>query len=631
MTPSSRTAPGAANDDAVHITAAYLDEAYEKIVKPQRRFLIPNYFIHHWVRRLGPTLAWLVISLQQACWRADADHCTISQAELGEELGFTERAVRKVLKKNPWLSWFVPQIAYQKGTVDRRGIYRPWPRQYTVYVSPPLIPEHLAGLYHYFQQACPGGQAELIEQSVDALLAMKSKAALDFLAALAGEAPALFDAPCAVKEVLQRATGFDDETLPPPERETHRRKLAALQRHLTDIGDTVCRQYFRRQWLPRLGPSLAWLVMGLRSRCYYNPQTGELRDISTWKKKDLVALIGQSRNNLPHLLAHEFAGHFLQIIDHQKHKLTLRVALAQEPLTTESARAFWKNQPGIVHNRPKNAQKVPVTSPETHKKFRSPPKNAQKVPLYKYYKQQVLFNVVVGEKDQLEKILVSAGLSGSGLRKLCHKDPPLDPQKVRAVILYAEAHGLGTGYIYRHLDDDAPVDDLFLQLAALDDETRAFFQQGVGELQTTGLLSPELRAKIPVAQRDLFARYAAAWAGFDPAAVVALLEHAQAPRHANSYSEGGSPKNDELTNLWQRALAHLQLQMTRQTFDAWLRGTSLLERRGEQFIVAVRSEAARVWLERRLYAVVQRSLASALSSEGDEAGAAIVVRFVVAG
>ena len=36
--------------------------------------------------------------------------------------------------------------------------------------------------------------------------------------------------------------------------------------------------YFRRKWLPLLGPTLGWLVVGLRRRAYRNYKTGETRD-----------------------------------------------------------------------------------------------------------------------------------------------------------------------------------------------------------------------------------------------------------------------------------------------------------------------------------------------------------------
>lgn len=64
---------------------------------------------------------------------------------------------------------------------------------------------------------------------------------------------------------------------------------------------------------------------------------------------------------------------------------------------------------------------------------------------------------------EIRSILVSGGLTSGGLQHLCQKSPPLDPGRVRAVLLYAEAHNLGPGYIFRCLDSDAPIDELYLR------------------------------------------------------------------------------------------------------------------------------------------------------------------------
>src|SRR5215510_7598863 len=134
------------------ITINYLDDDYRKIVRPNQLFLIPNYFIYYWLQRLGPTLAWIVVSLQQAYWRSRGDHCTIAQTVIAEEIGIHRHTVAKELRENPWRPWHIPVIAYQKGVADENGIYHPLPNRYEIYDTPPLTPEHLAGLYAYLRQ-----------------------------------------------------------------------------------------------------------------------------------------------------------------------------------------------------------------------------------------------------------------------------------------------------------------------------------------------------------------------------------------------------------------------------------------------------------------------------------------------
>lgn len=74
--------------------------------------------------------------------------------------------------------------------------------------------------------------------------------------------------------------------------------------------------------------------------------------------------------------------------------------------------------------------------------------------------------------------------------------------------------------------------------------------------------------------------------------------------------------------LWAAALAELQGQMTRATFDAWLRGSRAVGADEAGLIVAVRNQAAADWLQHRLLAPVRRTLERL-------AGAPLAVEFVV--
>lgn len=75
-------------------------------------------------------------------------------------------------------------------------------------------------------------------------------------------------------------------------------------------------------------------------------------------------------------------------------------------------------------------------------------------------------------------------------------------------------------------------------------------------------------------------------------------------------------------NLWQRALDVLRLEMTRATFETWLRHSCLIGREGDVFTIGVDNEYAQFWLENRLKRVVERVLARIV-------GRNISVRFVL--
>ncbi len=67
--------------------------------------------------------------------------------------------------------------------------------------------------------------------------------------------------------------------------------------------------------------------------------------------------------------------------------------------------------------------------------------------------------------------------------------------------------------------------------------------------------------------------------------------------------------NGRHQKLWKTALGELELQMTRATFDTWLRDTRCIgTENNDTLIVGVKNGYAVEWLEHRLYALIQRTL-----------------------
>lgn len=73
---------------------------------------------------------------------------------------------------------------------------------------------------------------------------------------------------------------------------------------------------------------------------------------------------------------------------------------------------------------------------------------------------------------------------------------------------------------------------------------------------------------------------------------------------------------------WQAALGQLQLEMTRATFDTWVRDAELLAYEDGTFVIGVQNAYARDWLQDRLMGAVKRVLTSLT-------GRTVEVRFVV--
>jgi chromosomal replication initiator protein len=74
--------------------------------------------------------------------------------------------------------------------------------------------------------------------------------------------------------------------------------------------------------------------------------------------------------------------------------------------------------------------------------------------------------------------------------------------------------------------------------------------------------------------------------------------------------------------IWQAALGELQLQLTKATFDTWLKNTCAVSYEDGTFVVAVENAFARDWLYNRLMSVVKRTLCTITHST-------IELRFVV--
>ena len=73
---------------------------------------------------------------------------------------------------------------------------------------------------------------------------------------------------------------------------------------------------------------------------------------------------------------------------------------------------------------------------------------------------------------------------------------------------------------------------------------------------------------------------------------------------------------------WKATLGELELQMTKATFNTWLKGARLLACEEDEFVVGVRNDYAKDWLENRLKDTVIRTLSAIL-------GRNVQLRFVV--
>ncbi len=76
--------------------------------------------------------------------------------------------------------------------------------------------------------------------------------------------------------------------------------------------------------------------------------------------------------------------------------------------------------------------------------------------------------------------------------------------------------------------------------------------------------------------------------------------------------------------VWSAALGELQLQMTRATFNTWLRDSKLVRYEDGTFVIGVKSGYAKDWMEHRLLGTIKRTLTR-------QAGKTVAVKFIVWG
>ncbi len=82
-------------------------------------------------------------------------------------------------------------------------------------------------------------------------------------------------------------------------------------------------------------------------------------------------------------------------------------------------------------------------------------------------------------------------------------------------------------------------------------------------------------------------------------------------------TDENSLSHSQTERLWRAVLADLQGQMTRATFDTWLRGTRLERVEGASYVISTPNPRAVEWLEQRLGRLIQSSLTRLTGQRGE--------------
>ena len=265
-------------------------DAYDAIVRPDVAFAVRIYTLRRWVPILGASGFWLLVALQQQCYRnpRGTDWCVVSREVLARESGMSEATVHRYLRgeyADDGLCHWV-QLPDSGSTHRRRrwssraGRMTQAPNRYAIVMDAPLAPVDQRGLAQFLteQGAAPGVSSAEIEPALEQLAGRQLGDLLDLLDECASrfQPPASWDEhafyPTVADVVLAlgiQMNGNDGEG-------TRFLDLCSrVQQAL--VGQVYLgTQYFRQKWVPLLGHKLGLVVMQLRSMCFWNQDT--LRD-----------------------------------------------------------------------------------------------------------------------------------------------------------------------------------------------------------------------------------------------------------------------------------------------------------------------------------------------------------------
>ena len=325
------------SQDELFIQGTY-NTLYNAITHPDQKFAVTHYFMDEWLPILGPSLAWLVVALRQRCyWNNRSDWCIVNKATLATEAAMQERTIERSLRK-PFSDWFVPDVTHRYRYRTDLGKKVRDKNRYNLLLDEPLSPRHQVGLSLLFQQICLPND-DLLESGIRALYTLLEYPNLTDKISYTGK----IDKTIACRTVrdlltdvlqLDLAAHVDDERLPLLDHLASQLHNRIVQPNKVYVGW----QYYRLNWVAPLGHSLAWIILYLRRRCYWNEVSGELREHCQTLKKDLAKAIGQTPRNLANLLDNPNLPLFIVPTETEtsaRAPLHYRVRLVDEPLTPD--------------------------------------------------------------------------------------------------------------------------------------------------------------------------------------------------------------------------------------------------------------------------------------------------------
>lgn len=332
----------------IHQTWTDLREAR---VKDGFIFRVSRYFIDHWLRLLGPKAAWVVVALQQRCYLDKADFCLTSLKNLCTVTGVRSTTTMQAIADKPLMRWF---FAKRTTRQRRAGKVVRGKNRYDLQMSDPLTPQHQGQIAWLLAERLRDGTLEAVHGSDDLIRLVSDLPPLSTLPSDGLPAWAARE-PLNLRQIALRAlseAGIADVQASLTNEAVLRKAFADTQAAITQpTRIALTTHYFRTEWVPQLGATNAWLIMALRSRCYWNKKDGQIRDTCVMSIRELADLLGTSTRTVIRGLQDPLARKFVaaqkrvyerRAIDGRKipARTRFQVRLTMDPLTPPDEAAF---------------------------------------------------------------------------------------------------------------------------------------------------------------------------------------------------------------------------------------------------------------------------------------------------
>ncbi|MDO8752727.1 MAG: hypothetical protein Q7J80_02445, partial [Anaerolineales bacterium] len=275
------------DDDALDISPADYDSAYEQIVRPDVAVYLPGYF-RRWLRSIGPELGWMYVSFRQAAYRHGGrnDQFTnrFSAAELAKRAGITERTFwNRSANPATWekLTGLVTRVEEGAKWDTSSGTPKQLPRKFTVAMTMPLTSTDAASLRNWLVNntgkygGAEGALRAAASASVDELILLEAK--------VQGQ-------PVTIRQLAHDLFGGELEA-----------KLldvlaSAIQNNIMPSTDQIkITVYFMEHILAHLGAGPGWVVTLLRDRCFASENETRNRVIVKGGYAEIASWLGINR------------------------------------------------------------------------------------------------------------------------------------------------------------------------------------------------------------------------------------------------------------------------------------------------------------------------------------------------